>query len=66
MDEHGIAKGKCVNSLVLSTSNKKHTYVESPESPESREWVSILESINANGSSTTPLIIFKGQNLQTT
>ncbi|TIA44936.1 hypothetical protein D6C77_10764 [Aureobasidium pullulans] len=63
MDEHGIAMGKCVNSLVLSTSNKKRTYVESPES---REWVSILGCINANGNSTTPLIIFKGQNLQTT
>jgi hypothetical protein len=62
MDEHGIAMGKCINSFVLSTSNKKRTYVESPES---REWVSILECINGNGNSITPLIIFKGQNLQT-
>lgn len=63
MNEHGIAIGECVNSLVLSTSNKKRTYVESPES---REWVSILECIHGNGNSTTPLIIFKGTNLQTT
>jgi hypothetical protein len=62
MDEHGIAIGKCVNYLVLSTSTSKRTYVKSPKS---REWVSILKYINGNGNSTTPLVIFKGQNLQT-
>ena len=60
MDEHSIAIGKCVNSLILLTSNKKRTYVKLLES---RKWVSILKCINVNGNSTTPLIIFKGQNL---
>jgi hypothetical protein len=57
MDEHSITIGKCINSFILLTLNKKRTYVKSLES---RKWVSILECINGNGNLITPLIIFKG------
>ncbi|KAI1007918.1 hypothetical protein K3495_g313 [Podosphaera aphanis] len=62
-DEHGIALGVCINSLVLASSTKKCTYVKSPES---REWVSIIETVSATGSYIRPLIIFKGNNPQNT
>ncbi|KAI1006100.1 hypothetical protein K3495_g2120 [Podosphaera aphanis] len=63
MDEHGIALGFCANSMVLASSGKKRTYVKSPQS---REWVSIIETISASGQPIGPLIIFKGSNLQST
>jgi hypothetical protein len=63
MDEHGIALGVCTNSQVLAASYKKRTLIKSPET---REWVSILETISAAGKFTRPLVIFKGKNLQTT
>lgn len=63
MDEHGIALGVCTNSRVLASSSKKRTY---KKSPETREWVSILEAINAAGQIINPLIIYKGKAPQTT
>ena len=64
MDEHGIALGVCNNSRVLGASAKgKHqTYIQSPENCE---WVSILECISASGQYIRPLVIFKGQEIQT-
>ena len=62
MDEHGIALGVCTNSQVLASASKKRTYTKSPES---REWVSILEAISTTGSKIKPLVIFKGKSLQT-
>ncbi|KAI0997864.1 hypothetical protein K3495_g10325 [Podosphaera aphanis] len=62
-DEHGIALGIRINSIVLASSTKKRTYVKSPES---REWVSIIETVSATGSYIRSLIIFKGNNPQNT
>jgi len=63
MDETGIALGVCTNSRVLGDARKKKAYVKSPEN---REWVSIIESISADGRKLQCLVIFKGKNLQTT
>ncbi|KAI1006967.1 hypothetical protein K3495_g1257 [Podosphaera aphanis] len=63
MDEHGIRLGACSNSRVIASSDKRGTYVKSPDS---REWVSIIESISATGCSSRPLIISEGGNLQST
>lgn len=62
MDEHGIALGVCMNSRVLASSKKKRTY---KKSPENREWVSIIETINPSGKIIKLLIPFKGQDVQT-
>ena len=63
MDETGIALGACCNQWVLGQSNKKQTYLKSPEN---REWVTIVETIGAQGQLLQPLVIFKGQGLQST
>ncbi|KAH0174500.1 hypothetical protein KCU67_g732, partial [Aureobasidium melanogenum] len=63
MDEHGIAMGVCTNSYVLGSSEKSRSYVKSPES---REWVSIIEVVSPTGGFTRPLVIFKGITPQTT
>ena len=62
MDEHGIALGVCANSYVLGSSKKKRSYVKSPES---REWVSIIEVVSPTGGFIRPLVIFKGTAPQT-
>ncbi|KAI1007796.1 hypothetical protein K3495_g430 [Podosphaera aphanis] len=48
MDEHEIGLRVCSNSRVLESSDKRRPYVKSPES---RKWVSIIESISATGCS---------------
>ena len=63
MDEAGTALGICTNSMVLGDSQKKRTYVQSPQD---REWVSIVETVSATGRTTRPVIIFKGKSPQTT
>ena len=60
MDESGIALGACINSIRLGDASKKTTLIQSPED---REWVSIMESILALGQSITPLVIFKGKHI---
>ena len=62
MDESGIALGLCTNSVRLGDASKKKTLIQSPED---REWVSIMESISALGRSIPPLVIFKGKHIQT-
>ena len=62
MDEHGIGLGVCNNSRVLGARGKRKTYIQSPEN---REWVSILECISASGRFIRPLVIFKGKDVQT-
>ena len=49
-----------MNSQVLGKAGKKRTYVKSPEN---REWVSIMETINPMGMKIRLLVIFKGKNL---
>jgi hypothetical protein len=63
MDETGIALGVYNNQRVIGSSTTNYSYVQAPEN---REWVSIIETISANGACTRPLVIFKGQTLQTT
>ena len=54
----------CTNTRVIgkAASGKKRTYMQSPEN---REWVSIIETISATGKHICPVVIFKGQNVQT-
>ena len=47
MDEAGTALGSCTNSMVLGDSQKKRTYVQSPQD---REWVSMVETVSASRS----------------
>ncbi|KAI0997812.1 hypothetical protein K3495_g10378 [Podosphaera aphanis] len=63
MDETGIALGVCNNSKFIASSCKKKAYVKSPET---RERVSIIEAISADGRKLRWPVIFKGKNLQTT
>jgi len=63
MDETGVALGVCTNQQVIADARKKKAY---NGSPESREWVSIIECINAVGTKLQCLVIFKGVHLQTT
>jgi hypothetical protein len=63
MDETGIALGVCANQTVIGSSSTSRCY---KKSPENREWVSIIEAISASGRRTRPLVIFKGQQLQST
>ncbi|RPA90490.1 DDE-domain-containing protein [Choiromyces venosus 120613-1] len=62
VDEHGIALGVCVNTCVIGKVGKKRTYIQSPETCE---WVSIIETISATSKYIRPIVIFKGQNVQT-
>jgi len=57
MDETGIALGVCANQWVIGKSSTKSSYVQSPEN---REWVSIIETISATGAYTKPVVLFKG------
>jgi hypothetical protein len=63
MDETGLALGVSNNSKVIGFSESRVSYTKSPEN---REWVSIIECITTTGRALTPLVIFKGQSLQTT
>jgi len=63
MDETGKALGVCANTRVLAGSQKKKAYYQSPEN---REWASIIECISATGKKLRPAVIFKGKNLQST
>ena len=63
MDETGIALGVYNNQRVIGSLTTNYSYVQALEN---REWVLIIETISANGACTRPLVIFKGQTLQTT
>ena len=63
IDETGIALGVCTNQRVIGSSETTHTYIQTPEN---REWVSIIECISASGLKITPVVIFKGKTLQST
>ena len=62
MDETGLGLGVCNNERVIGTSKTKRSY---NSSPESREWVTVLETISATGHCTKPVVIFTGGALQT-
>lgn len=61
MDETGILEGLGCNGLVLGSSEKKITL---KKRVRSRCWTTILECISAAGRALTPLVIFKGKDLQ--
>lgn len=56
MDESGLGLGRCSNQRVVGGSRTKRTYVKSPET---REWVTIVEVISALGRFLRPTVIFK-------
>ena len=62
-DETGVALGVCTNQQVIADARKKKAY---NKSPESREWVSVLECVSAVGKKLQCLVIFKGKSLQST
>ena len=49
-------------SYVICTATEKKVY---QKEPGCKEWVTVLETIYGEGTSTSPLVIFKGDNLQT-
>jgi DDE superfamily endonuclease len=62
MDESGLGLGRCTNQRVVGGSQSGRTYVKSPET---REWVTIIEVVSATGRALRPTVIFKGKNVQT-
>ncbi|KAI1000803.1 hypothetical protein K3495_g7399 [Podosphaera aphanis] len=62
MNETGLALGVCSNSRVLSSSLKHKADVKSPNT---REWVSLIETASASWRRLRPAVIFKGQSFQT-
>jgi hypothetical protein len=63
MDEIGTALGVCTNQTVIGSSSTTRSY---KKSPETREWVSIIETISALAKKIRPLVIFKGKSVQST
>ena len=61
MDETGIMQGHRGNGLVVGKSSRKHILVKSAGS---REWVTIIEAVGAEGASLPPLVIFRGKDVQ--
>lgn len=60
MDESGFGVGESQNTRVLISTNVKQKY---KATPGKQDWVTVLECINAAGGSLTPMIIFKGKNM---
>jgi Tc5 transposase DNA-binding domain len=61
MDETGLYLRTVSNGRVLESFTKR-TYKKTPGN--FRDWVTAIEAISAVGVSLPPLVIFKGQNLQ--
>ena len=61
MDETGVALGACMTQKVIGSSSSSRIY---KKTPENREWVSIVELVSVTGQYTRCLVIFKGQNVQ--
>jgi DDE superfamily endonuclease len=60
MDESGFGVGESQNTRVLISINVKQKY---KAVAGKQEWVTVLECIDAAGGSLTPMIIFKGKNM---
>ncbi|KZZ95587.1 DDE superfamily endonuclease, CENP-B-like protein [Ascosphaera apis ARSEF 7405] len=64
VDETGLHAGRGSNGRVLGENRgKKRTF---KRDPEVREWVTVIECINAVGGRIRPFVIFKGQEIQNT
>lgn len=61
MDETGIQLGSSASHRVVGSSKTTKIY---KKAPENREWVSIIETINTESKYIRPVVIFKGQNVQ--
>ena len=61
MNEMGIMEGQGQNGLVVGSAEKRQTL---KKDPGIRNWISILEAINALGKALPPLVIFKGKSVQ--
>ena len=61
-DETGFAMGLCATTKVI-TSAERYGRAKLLQ-PGNREWVTVIESINASGWALPPYIILKGQNIQ--
>jgi hypothetical protein len=61
-DETGFAMGLCATTKVI-TSADRYGRTKLLQ-PGNREWVTVIESINASGWTLPPYIILKGQNIQ--
>ena len=61
VDETGIALGVCNSHTVLGTTATTKSYMQTPEN---REWVSIIECVSAIGKKIKPVVIFRGKSLQ--
>ena len=61
MDETGLAMGSGTNHRALAKSGKRRAV---KISPETREWVTVIEAVAADGGVLKPLVIFKGVSLQ--
>ena len=60
MDESGFGVGESQNTRVLISIDVKQKY---KAVAGKQEWVTVLKCINAAGGSLTPMIIFKGKNM---
>jgi hypothetical protein len=60
MDESGLGLGRCTNQRVVGGSKLKRTYVQSPET---REWVTIIKVISVLGRALCLTVIFKGKSV---
>jgi DDE superfamily endonuclease len=62
MNESGLGLGHYTNQRVVGGSKSKRSYIKSPET---REWVTIIEVISELGHFLRPTVIFKGKSVQT-
>lgn len=61
MDETGILEGRGLNGLVLGATESKALR---KKQPGSRAWTTLIECVNATGSTLPPLVIYKGKTVQ--
>jgi predicted HTH domain antitoxin len=60
-DETGFAMGLCATTKVI-TSSERYGRAKLLQ-PGNREWVTVIEAVNASGWALPPYVILKGQNL---
>ncbi|KAI0997886.1 hypothetical protein K3495_g10303 [Podosphaera aphanis] len=57
VDEVGMASGVISNGTLIAPATIK-------KAPQTREWVTVIESVSMNGKKIRPLIIFRGEDLE--
>ena len=61
VDKIGIALGVCNSHTIIGTTMSTKSYMQTPEN---REWVSIIKCVSASGQKIKPVVIFRGKTLQ--